>query len=170
MNEPYSAVIRKSTKKSIWSLKNVMDCVPDDMWDALYCDTPLYKHIYHTLHSLDRWYMNPDVYTEPDIHTQGLNDLNTPANEYLSRELLNGYANRVEAKITNYLDTLTDDMLNEMPDGCAYTRFDLILAQHRHLDMHIGMLMGYIIAKTGRWPKVLGLIGEISQRGQCEYD
>ncbi len=170
MNEQMLAAIRKNTRKSIWSLKNAIGCIPDDMWGTLYCGTPLYKHVYHTLYSLDRWYISPNVYTEPNIHADGLNDLNTPAKEYLSRDTLNGYADQVEAKINTYIDCLTEETLKDRPDDCAYTRFELILAQHRHLDMHIGMLMGFVIAKAGRWPKVLGMLDEIRERTQCEYD
>ncbi len=170
MDQTVLAIIRKNTQKSIWSLKNVMDCITDDMWRERHCGTPLYKHVYHTLHSLDRWYVNPNVYTEPDFHADGLNDLNTPAKEFVSREALRVYADQVETKINSYLDSLTEDTLNERPENCAYTRFELILGQHRHLDMHIGMLMGFVIAKNGRWPKVLGMIDDIWERTQCEYD
>lgn len=170
MNPPYLSAIRQNTLKSIWSLKNVIDCVTEDMWGEMYCGTPLYKHVYHTLHSLDRWYINPNDYTEPSFHTDGLNDLNTPANKNLSREALGSYAEQVENKIISYLNALSEQALAEKPDGCAYTRFELALAQHRHLDMHIGMLMGFVIAKAGRWPMVLGLIDGLRERTQCEFD
>ncbi len=57
-----SEMLRINTQKSLWSLRNVTDCILDSMWRALYSGTPL-KHICHTLHSLDRWYINPYVYT-----------------------------------------------------------------------------------------------------------
>lgn len=170
MNQFLTSVIRKVTEKSIWSLSNVIDCIPDDMWSDMYCGTPLYKHVYHTLHSLDRCYVNPFVYTEPDFHTEGLNDLNLPGGAFLSRENLKTYAAQVKIKIIRYLDELTDEQLHDKPENCELTRFELILGQHRHLDMHIGMLMGFVIAKQGRWPKVLGLIDKIEERRQCEYD
>ncbi len=170
MNRSYSAALRHATEKSIWSLKNVVDCIPDDMWSDIYCGTPLYKHVYHTLHSLDRCYINPFVYTEPVFHTEGLNDLNLPGGAFLSREILKTYADQVEIKIIRYLDELTDDQLHEKSENSELTRFELIIGQHRHLDMHIGMLMGFVIAKQGRWPKVLGLIDKIEERRQCEFD
>jgi hypothetical protein len=168
--QPILAFIKDHTQKSLWSLRNVIGCIPDGIWRELFCGTPLYKHVYHTLHSLDRWYINPYDYNEPDFHADGLSDLNLPAKEFLSRDMLNNYADQVETKIHKYLDTLTEEALSEKPKGCGFTRFELILAQHRHLDMHIGMLMGYIIAETGKWPKVLGLMDEIKERKQCEYD
>jgi hypothetical protein len=75
------------------------------MWDEEFCCTPLWKHVYHTLHSLDRWYINPCIYTEPDFHSEGLNDLNIPSNGFLSRDKLKKYAIQVEERINRYLDT-----------------------------------------------------------------
>lgn len=43
--------------------------------DTILCDMPIWKHVYHTLHSLDQWYINPEVYTEPDFHEPNLNSL-----------------------------------------------------------------------------------------------
>ena len=156
----YVEVIRDQTARSLWSLRNVLEAIPDAWWTRRYCGAPLWKHVYHTLHSLDRWYINPFAYTEPSFHTEGLNDLDADTGDaVLSRETLRAYANQVEQKIHRYLQQLEDAQLLEQPvNGERFTRFHFILAQHRHLDMHIGMLMGYIIADTGRWPRVLGLM------------
>ena len=54
-----SAVIRDQTERALWEVKNVIDCVPDALWDRLCCDAPLWQHIYHMLHSLDLWLVNP---------------------------------------------------------------------------------------------------------------
>ena len=54
-----SAVIRDQTERALWEVKNVIDCVPDALWDRLCCDVPLWQHIYHMLHSLDLWLVNP---------------------------------------------------------------------------------------------------------------
>ncbi len=149
--------IRDQTRRSLWSLRNVIDCVPDAYWERPYCGAPVWKHVYHTLHSLDRWYINPFVYDEPPFHTPGLNDLDAETGGFLSREQMEAYFARVEAKIFAYWDNLDDEQLAQTPEHCLHTRFTLILAQHRHLDMHIGMLMGFIIAGEDRWPRVLGL-------------
>lgn len=163
-------VIKDQTQRSLWSLHNVIDCIPDNIWSKLYCGTPLWKHVYHTLHSLDRCYINPYLFEEPKFHIDGLNDLNTPTIEFLSRDTLKEYANQVEGKINAFLNTFAEETLLERPEQCPFTRFQLIFAQHRHLDMHIGMLMGFIITEKGRWPKVLGLMDDIKTREVCEYD
>ena len=161
--------IKDQTERALWEVKNVIDCIPNDEWDACYCGMPLFKHVYHMLHSLDRWMINPSdrSYTEPPFHVEGLNDLDAVTDTSLSRGQMNGYFSAIAARITSYVSSLTDDVLLQKPDGCAYTRFTLILAQFRHLHTHMGMLMGFTVAITGRWPRVVGLVGEIPKR---EYD
>ena len=54
-------------------------------------------------------------------------------------------------------DLYNDTELLEKPLNCEYSKFQLILAQFRHLHTHMGMIMGFIIEATGQWPTVLGL-------------
>lgn len=152
-------IIREQTRRALWEVKNVIDCVPDELWDKKYCGMPCWKHIYHMLHSLDLWYINPRdrSFKEPDIHEDGLNNLDLVSSKRLSREEIDGYFVRIEEKIRNYLSGLTDQELLDNPPDCEYCRFTLILAQFRHLHSHMGMIMGYIIDDTGMWPRVLGL-------------
>lgn len=79
------------------------------------------------------------------------------------------YYFQIKDKILSYLDGLNDDDLLEKPEKCPYNRFNLILAQHRHLDMHIGMLMGYVIAGEGLWPRILGLQSEFPKEEYSKY-
>lgn len=154
-----TAVITDQTRRALWEVKNVMDCIPESLWDKPYCGAPCWQHVYHMLHSLDRWYINPrdPDYREPSIHVPGLNDLDTPPGKRLSRQESNDYFADIEAKILTYLSSLTDSVLLTCPPRCEYSRFTLILAQFRHLHSHMGMLMGFIIADAGQWPTVLGL-------------
>ena len=152
-------IMKDQTDRALWEVENVVSCIPDDEWNALYCGIPLYRHIYHMLHSLDRWLINPNdsTYRDPSFHIKDLNNLDVVMDVFITRDQLDGYFHDIKAKITAYLDSLTDEALLQKPDGCKYTRFTLILAQHRHLHTHMGMLMGFIIAKIGHWPRVLGL-------------
>lgn len=165
----YIGVIKDQTLRSLWSLNNVIDSIPDAYWDKHYCESPLWKHVYHTLHSLDRWYVNPSVYEEPQFHTDDLQNLDCQGAGYLSREHMKDYYLQIKAKIIAYLDGLDDERLLETPPDCPYTRFNLILAQHRHLDMHVGMLMGYVIAGEGLWPRVLGLQSDFPAGAYTKY-
>lgn len=163
LESTYINAINDQTNRTLWSLNNVIDSIPEEYWDKLYCDMPLWKHVYHTLHSLDMWYINPLVYEEPYFHTVGLSDLDTLTKGYLSREVMKEYYHSVREKILSYLKTLDDGTLLEYPEKSPYNRFHLIMAQHRHLDMHIGMIMGFIIAGKDLWPRVLGLQSEIPE-------
>ena len=158
MNESsYTEIIKDEANRALWEVHNVIHCIPDELWDKPYCEMPLWKHVYHMLHSLDQWYINPRVYTQPPFHEEDLNNLDVKSNERLSRQDIEQYFAHVRKKISAYNKTLTDDLLLQKPKACEWDRFTLILAQHRHLHSHMGMLMGFIIEDTGMWPKVLGL-------------
>lgn len=155
----FTEIIEEQTKRALWEVKNVIDCVPDELWNKEYCEMPCWKHIYHMLHSLDLWYINPrdSSYQEPDIHEKDLNNLDVISSRVLSRENINQYFHYINNKIQLYVSELRDEQLMEYPLDSEYCRFNLILAQFRHLHSHMGMIMGFIIDDTGLWPRVLGL-------------
>ena len=157
----FSEVIRDETNRALWEIENVVACVPDDLWDRCYSGMPLWKHIYHMLHSLDQWYIDPMEYEQPSFHTEDLNDLDVPSGRRLSREEIAEYFRTVKKKIVAYDDSLTDEILLQKPERCEWDRFTLILAQHRHLHSHMGMIMGFLIRDADLWPRVLGLTRKI---------
>lgn len=167
----YVEIIKEQTERALWEVKNVIDCVPDGLWDKEYCQMPCWKHIYHMLHSLDLWYINPRDrnFQEPEIHEKDLNNLDVISEKSLSREEIDDYYFFIEKKIKTYLLHLTDNQLLEYPADCEYSRFTLILAQFRHLHSHMGMLMGFIIDDTGLWPRVLGLEQPFPENGYDKY-
>ena len=152
-------IIEEQTNRALWEVKNVIDCVPEELWNKKYCEMPCWKHIYHMLHSLDLWYINPrdKNFREPDIHEKDLNNLDVISTKVLSRKEIESYFSCVETKIQTYLSELTDEQLLEYPQGCEYCKFTLILAQFRRLHSHMGMVMGFVIDDMGLWPRVLGL-------------
>ena len=124
--------------------------------DFILCDLPLWKHVYHQLHSCDRFFINPNRYNEPDFHIDGLNSLNEPSDKQLSREELLSYLENIRTKTMQYLDSLTDDMLSEIPPGCKGNRLSLILSQYRHFYAHLGNINATTIIETNKWPRVAG--------------
>ena len=124
--------------------------------DFILCDFPIWKHIYHQLHSCDRFFINPNQYTEPDFHVDGLNSLNEISEKVLSREDLSQYLENVREKIMRYIDSLTDEMLCEVPPGCKGNRLSLILSQYRHFYAHLGNINATTIIETNKWPRVAG--------------
>ncbi len=167
----YMDIIQELTERALWEVNNVMDCVPDDLWDKCYCAMPMWKHIYHMLHSLDLWFINPrdNKYKEPSVHEKDLNNLDVISDKELSRDQIRDYYSRIKEKTKKYLYTTDDDDLLLMPENCEYTRFTLILSQYRHLHSHMGMIMGFIIADTGLWPRVVGLEKPIPHEPYNKY-
>lgn len=159
MNENLCEIIKDQTNRALWEVRNVIDCVPESLWSKEYCEMPLYKHIYHMLHSLDVWYINPNdlSYQEPEFHIENLNNLDITTYRFISRSELENYYNAIKVKITANTENLNDTELLEKPLNCEYSKFQLILAQFRHLHTHMGMIMGFVIEATGQWPTVLGL-------------
>ncbi|MFQ7552024.1 MAG: hypothetical protein ACLRMZ_19090 [Blautia marasmi] len=49
--ERYSEIIREQTNRALWEVGNVIKCIPEDIWGKEYCGMPLWKHVYHMLHS-----------------------------------------------------------------------------------------------------------------------
>lgn len=164
-------IIEEQTNRALWEVRNIIDCVPDNLWNKEYCKMPCWKHIYHMLHSLDLWYLNPrdKNFQEPPIHEKDLNNLDIVSSKVLSRKEINSYLICIEKKIQIYVSSLTDKQLLEYPTDCDYCKFTLILAQFRHLHTHMGMIMGFIIDDTGLWPRVLGLENPFPEGNYNKY-
>ena len=128
--------------------------------DFVLCDMPVWKHVYHMLHSCDQWFINPFVYTEPDFHEPNLNSLDLPSETVLTRERLETYLDSIKGKILAYLASLTDESLYEIPPGCKLNRLGLILSQYRHFYAHLGNINGSGDSATNQWPRVIGTSGK----------
>ncbi len=162
----YHAILTEMTVRALWETQNVIDCIPNELWQKTYGGAPLWQHVYHMLHALDQWFINPraDDFIEPPIHTPRLQDLAIYPAVRLSRRQLDEYLYTIKAKLSLYLTALHDEDLLQRPDRCEWTRLTLILAQYRHLHRHLGMLMGFVLAETGLCPRTLAL-GEEIPRG-----
>ncbi|MCL2884059.1 MAG: hypothetical protein FWF49_01060 [Oscillospiraceae bacterium] len=127
--------------------------------ECILCDLPVWKHVYHQFYSLDQWFINPHRYTEPAFHVPGLNSLNEVSEKILSREDLQIYLETIRVKIMGYVDSLTDEMLSEVPGDCRDSRLSLILSQFRHFYAHLGNINATTIMATNKWPRVVGVGG-----------
>ncbi len=155
--------IRYLTERALWETENLIRCVPDELWDKRYDELPIWKYIYHMLYSMDRWYINPadPDYRDPSFHREGLADLNVvPGPERVERALIEAYFAAVAEKIRRYAADLRDEDLAQCPPGCDMSRFRLILGQFRHWHRHMGVVYGFLVEDTGRWPYVLNMLGE----------
>lgn len=126
--------------------------------DYVLCGMPIWKHCYHTLHSLDQWYINPYDYTEPPFHEDKLNSLDylDENGKVLTREELTEYFKTIQAKIINYLDNLSDEDLYEIPKDCKYNRLEHVLGQFRHFHCHMGNINAAAMVTRNQWPRVVG--------------
>lgn len=123
------------------------------------CDMPIWKHCYHTLHSCDKWFINPMKYEEPDFHEEGLDSLDYMGDKVLSKEELLVYFERVKSKIFAYLDGLNDVNLYENPEGYKHNRLECMIGQMRHFYCHLGNINATTIIEKNKWPRVVGMSG-----------
>ena len=148
-------VLKTSADLMFYNLHISMDTVD---WNADVCGAPAWRYIYHTLHSADKWFINPSTRNdepEPVFHTSGLDWPDNPTDTVLDRDTLYVYYEQVRQKILGYLDSLNDLQLTERPQGCNMTRLGLALSQFRHMYAHTGILNGVTIANTNRYPRVI---------------
>jgi hypothetical protein len=153
------------------NLKIAMDTVD---WNAKICGVPAWRYIYHTIHSADKWFINPSKRhdePEPSFHTPGLDWPDTPSDVILNRKTLYAFYKQVRQKIILYCESLNDAQLNEQPTGCTSTRLGLALSQFRHMYAHIGILNGVTIVNTNQYPLVTNESTFRSGKSlECLYD
>lgn len=65
-------VITEQTRTLFGNIQETFDAISNDQKNKLIIDAPLWKHIYHMLHSLDQWFINPYLYDNPDFHEYGI--------------------------------------------------------------------------------------------------
>ncbi|MDD4492955.1 MAG: DinB family protein [Eubacteriales bacterium] len=144
--------IKTSTDLMFHNLKIAMKTCD---WKAEICEAPMWRYIYHTLHSCDKYFINPHVYTEPPFHHNGMDWPDSPCETVLDEHQLWEYYEFVREKTLAYISSLDDEQICAVPDGCCSSRFELILSQFRHMYVHIGILNGVTIEITGQYPRVL---------------
>lgn len=148
-------------------LKNMLAVIQDANLEAELDGINASRFIFHTLHSLDKWFINPAEYKYDEKSCGGIP-------EYLSiisssrpgfsaeeaaipRENLKIYASFVARKIRSYMASMTDKMLIEKPNGCSFSRLELILGQFRHAMCHAGISSAMNAQKENIWLPYFGL-------------
>ena len=155
----------KAVKPLVESIKTSIDLMLYNLsismktcdWQADISGAKAWRYIYHTIHSCDKFFINPAVYDEPPFHLPDLDWPDSKTDVILDKELMWGYFERTRCKILGYLDSLTDEQLYEIPEKCRQNRLELILGQFKHIYAHIGILNGTTIVHTGQYPHVVNL-------------
>lgn len=128
------------------------------------------RYIFHYLHSLDRFFINPCDYVYEGEKLFGIAEnlsvINPKREGYvsdtsivISRKQLMDYLDYVRAKVDSYFETLTLEALLQKPKGCDYTRLEFILAQFRHMMWHVGLSSAITFSSKNEWNEFTGLIG-----------
>jgi hypothetical protein len=164
-NTHLTGLLRKQTEIL---LKNLDDQIAAADLDVLIDGLPNSRYLFHTLHSLDRNFINPDGFSEPALSVCGINpeaavidetrpDFKRTTGSPITRQALASYASYIRTKIDLYFGTLDDTMLGETPPGCRFTRLTLMLGQFRHLMWHLGLSSGLTVSAGSGWPEYTGL-------------
>ena len=124
---------------------------------------PYWMHFYHMLHSMDQWLINPFKFKEPPFHARGLDSFPKNPQKHLTRGLLLKYYFSIRSKVRKYLKSLDDTMLAEKPEGCRYTRLEMIIAANRHFMYHVGFIHACIKNDSGKWPEYKGLSNPLTR-------
>jgi len=144
----------------------IFDYADDDLLAEHMCKWPLWRQLYHMLHSMDQRFINPFDYSDhrPDGFT--IAALNAPIDmPALTKGELLPYYRQVKLRIQRYLSTLTVSSLQERPPRCRFSRFELLLGQFRHVMFHIGMIHGCILMRKGEIPNYVGLSDPVKPVG-----
>lgn len=158
MEKALVSEIIKQTKNVIFqNIQITLDAIEDLDAVPRFSDMPYWKHVYHFLHSLDQWFVNPGKFEEPDFHIENMNSLFESSDVTLKKEELQDYFNSIKKKIEDYLSGLNDEELGGNPENCTFSRLSLILGQYRHVSYHIGLIHSFIRDDTGKWTTFKGL-------------
>lgn len=147
---------------------NIRDQIEVAELEAVFDGVNGSRYIFHNLHSMDRFFINPMSYVYEgeklfDI-PENLSVIATEREGYvadtsivISREKLLEYFEYVKNKIEKYFGELTGDQLLQKPEGCEYTRLELILGQFRHQMWHVGLSSAITFENKKIWNKFSGM-------------
>ncbi len=149
MSEELTTVIMAQTKILFANIEATMEAMSDSqLHDTRICDWTLGEQLFHAVHSMDKWFINPRHYEEPERFAPD-------AGRRLSRSELTEYYGSIKSKIMAYLQSLQTKELGELPRDCRFSKLTLILGQYRHLMYPIhGCLR---VSSRGETPAYVGL-------------
>jgi len=158
--------IRNQTKQIFQNIEILFEAIPENEFDTIKGGFRTWKHFYHLIHSLDKNFIDPGNYTEPEFHKKNLNIIYMEDENKLSKEKIEKYYETVKNKIQNYLNELTDETLeNKITfNEKEFTKIELILAQLRHIFYHIGYLHCCIKIEKGQTPEYIGLYKAVPEK------
>ena len=163
-------IIRQIKDQTEINFINIRDQIEIAELEAVFDGVNGSRYIFHNLHSMDRFFINPVNYEYEGEKLFGISEnlsvISTAREGYvedtsivISREKLLAYFEYVKSKIEKYFDQLTGDLLLQKPEGCDYTRLELILGQFRHQMWHVGLSSAITFEGKKIWNEFTGLSG-----------
>jgi len=159
-------LIKQIKQQQEINYKNIEDQIRFADLETVFDNENNSRYIFHYLHSMDRFFINPSTYVYEGNIEENLSIIDSARVGYIDdksiviqRQQLLDYLEAVKAKINAFFETLTVEQLIEKPEGCEYSRMELILAQFRHLMWHVGASSAITFTSKGEWNEFTGLIG-----------
>ena len=162
----YFESIQKQTIQIFENLEIIIESISEEKFQSIIGGFPIWKNMYHCIHSLDKNLIDPTLYCEPSFHEKNMDVIYLETLKKLSKKELINYYTEVKLKIMSYLNSLNDDKLLEKVylKEKYYTRLELILAQLRHVFYHVGYLHCCIKIEYGNTPEYIGLYKRIPDK------
>jgi hypothetical protein len=161
--------IKNQTIQIFQNIEILLDTIHENEFDSLKGGFKTWKHFYHLIHSLDKNFIDPINFVEPEFNKKNmsiiyLNDCNN-----LSKIEIKYYYRNVKNKIQKYLNTLNNETLEEEIyfNEMSLTKLELIMAQLRHIFYHIGYLHCCIKIEKGVTPEYIGLYKVLPEKLEC---
>lgn len=160
--DKYAGILGKQTEIVLGNIDFTFSAIEDGLMKKEVNGFPVWRQMYHLLNSIDRIFTVPENYSYRDFHVDGLNSLVKQTEVELDKATLIKYFQGIKEQIRIYLDSLDDEKLLEevICQEMRLTRFDLMLAQIRHITWHLGYLHACIKVETGSCPPYVGVSKE----------
>lgn len=163
-------IILQIKKQQDINFINIRDQILFADLNTIFDDVNNSRYIFHYLHSMDRFFINPIGYVYEGQKLFGIPEnlsvidpervgYEEDASIVISRQQLLDYFEYVKNKIDVYFENLTCNQLLETPEGCEYSRLELILAQFRHIMWHVGVSSAITYGSKKEWNEFTGLNG-----------
>jgi len=158
--------IKNQTKQIFQNIEILFEAIPADEFESVKGGFITWRHFYHLIHSLDKNFIDPGNYNEPEFHKKNLNIIYLDDENKLSKEEIAEYYEKVKDKIQTYINELDEKVLDEEItfNEMKLTKMELILAQLRHVFYHVGYLHCCIKTEKGETPEYIGLYKAVPDR------
>lgn len=107
------------------------------------------EQLFHLVTSLDKWFVDPGSERAKSV------DALRAERRRLDSDEMSAYFAEVRGSIRRYLQGRLD--WEEHPEGCAWSRLELVMAQERHAMHHVGYLHAWLKARGCPPPAWKGL-------------